>query len=99
MILQGYQPFSPDCGGVGTAKCGVCECGDFYFGRKCECDARGGARIDDDSGCRQDNTTDIICSGRGTCVCGQCDCYGRDNPLEVFFIELRKLINIHYEFP
>lgn len=31
----------------------------------------GGTRVEDDSGCRADNTTDIICTGRGTCNCGK----------------------------
>lgn len=63
-ILQGHEPFSEICNRWGTAKCGVCDCDDAHFGRKCECDARDGASIDDDTGCRQDNTTDVVCSNR-----------------------------------
>ncbi|XP_021948062.1 integrin beta-PS isoform X1 [Folsomia candida] len=80
----GYEEFSPECGGFGTLTCGVCECDEKHFGRKCECDVEGGGgtRVEDDSGCRADNTTDIICTGRGTCNCGQCECFQRENPLE-----------------
>lgn len=32
-----YEPFSPRCKGHGTYKCGLCECDENHFGRKCEC--------------------------------------------------------------
>jgi protocadherin alpha len=78
-----YHDFSEECNNRGTSKCGVCECGDSFFGRKCEC-----SHIDAHSdvsglGCRPDNTTDIDCSGRGNCVCGICECDPRPFAEEV----------------
>ena len=35
----GYEENSPQCDGVGTYKCGVCQCPADYFGRNCECSA------------------------------------------------------------
>merc|ERR1740129_1247611 len=35
----GYEENSESCGGVGSYKCGVCECPEDYFGRYCECSA------------------------------------------------------------
>ena len=35
----GYEENSDQCAGVGTYKCGVCQCPDDYFGRNCECSA------------------------------------------------------------
>ncbi|CAG7814995.1 unnamed protein product [Allacma fusca] len=78
----GFGEKSPLCNTKGTAKCGICECAESFFGRKCECDASSGSRSDDDRGCKMDNSTDIICSSRGTCVCGQCECQTRDDPNE-----------------
>lgn len=32
-----YEANSAQCNYQGTLKCGICECNDLYFGRKCEC--------------------------------------------------------------
>lgn len=32
-----YEINSPKCNGHGTYKCGICDCDDSHFGRKCEC--------------------------------------------------------------
>jgi integrin beta 1 len=34
-----FERNSPICNGHGTAKCGICECDDSHFGRRCECSA------------------------------------------------------------
>ena len=34
---RSFMRNSPECNYQGTLKCGICECNDMYFGRKCEC--------------------------------------------------------------
>jgi len=86
-LLQGYKEEAEECNGVGTLKCGVCDCDDTHFGRVCECDNNDSINVvDSEAGCRPDNTTDILCNDRGACVCGECQCYARPNPLEVSFM-------------
>ncbi|KAK2720272.1 hypothetical protein QYM36_004226 [Artemia franciscana] len=81
---NGYKEEAEECNGVGTLKCGVCDCDDTHFGRVCECDNNDSINVvDSEAGCRPDNTTDILCNDRGACVCGECQCYARPNPLEV----------------
>lgn len=79
-----YEPNSEKCSGTGTLTCGICECPDGFFGRKCECSNKD---INNDGSnafrCRKDNTTDVECSGRGNCICGQCECNVRSNPEEL----------------
>eukprot|EP00102_Acyrthosiphon_pisum_P022565 XP_016659775.1 PREDICTED: integrin beta-PS-like [Acyrthosiphon pisum] len=80
-----YLKKSPDCRGVGTLKCGVCECDSTHFGRMCECDANNnhhGNYTYMVSGCQLNNDSEINCSDRGECNCGQCDCQVRSNPEE-----------------
>lgn len=81
-----YEEKSPECNGVGTLKCGVCECYDGFFGKRCECSPHQELTGFDKhfQSCRPDNTTLVDCSGRGTCACGQCECEERENPKEVF---------------
>ncbi|RZF37188.1 hypothetical protein LSTR_LSTR014396 [Laodelphax striatellus] len=82
---QWYEEFSAHCSGAGTYSCGICECDDAHFGRRCECDTnhlKAGAGDDMTAGCRPDNATAVDCSGRGMCVCGQCECESRANPEE-----------------
>ncbi|XP_029711058.1 integrin beta-PS isoform X1 [Aedes albopictus] len=78
-----YKEYAEECSGVGTYKCGICDCDEFHHGHKCECSATD---IHTETGfaenCRQTNTS-IECSGRGQCVCGVCDCDKRVNPDEV----------------
>ncbi|XP_075237290.1 integrin beta-PS-like isoform X1 [Lycorma delicatula] len=80
-----YEEHSDRCSGYGTYKCGLCECDDLHFGRRCECDVnniRQGIGEDLTAGCRPDNTTTVDCSGRGQCICGQCECETRADPDE-----------------
>lgn len=81
-----YEEKSPECNGVGTLKCGVCECDDGFFGKRCECSPHQELTGFDKhfQSCRPDNTSLVDCSGRGTCACGQCECEERENPKEVF---------------
>ncbi|KAL6266943.1 hypothetical protein P5V15_000028 [Pogonomyrmex californicus] len=80
-----YEEKSPECNGVGTLKCGVCECYDGFFGKRCECSPHQELTGFDKhfQSCRPDNTTLVDCSGRGTCACGQCECEERENPDEI----------------
>lgn len=80
-----YEPNSPECNGVGTLKCGVCECYDGFFGKHCECSPHQEITGFDKNflSCRPDNTSLVDCSGRGTCACGQCECEERENSEEV----------------
>ncbi|XP_055388340.1 integrin beta-PS isoform X2 [Condylostylus longicornis] len=83
---QGHKMFelkSPKCNSQGTYKCGVCECYDKYYGRRCECSSEDTFTKDFAKGCRSDNTTKIDCSGRGICQCGVCECNKRERPDEV----------------
>merc|ERR1719334_636273 len=80
----GYEENSPLCNGVGTYKCGICECPPDFFGRKCECSADNLSFTGDlEAGCRPDNTTSTLCNNRGDCICGKCECYPRENSEEV----------------
>merc|ERR1712013_582264 len=80
----GYEENSPLCNGVGTYKCGICECPPDFFGRKCECSAENLSFSGDlEAGCRPDNTTSTLCNNRGDCICGKCECYPRENVEEV----------------
>ena len=57
----GYEENSESCGGVGSYKCGVCECPEDYFGRRCECSATNlSFQGEWEAGCRSDNTTQVI---------------------------------------
>ena len=48
----GYEENSPLCSGVGTYKCGLCNCPPDLFGRKCECLADNFSfRADLEAGC------------------------------------------------
>lgn len=80
-----YEEKSPECNGVGTLKCGICECYDGFFGKHCECSPHQEMTGFDKhfQSCRPDNTTLVDCSGRGTCACGQCECEERENSEEV----------------
>jgi len=93
-----YEEKSSECNGVGTLKCGVCECYDGFFGKRCECSPHQELTGFDKhfQSCRPDNTSLVDCSGRGTCACGQCECEERENPEEVIFLH-HKSINIHVE--
>ncbi|XP_037919074.1 integrin beta-PS isoform X1 [Hermetia illucens] len=77
-----YEEHSPKCSNFGSYKCGICECDETHFGRKCECSSDVGPGDNRDFGCRPDNTTDIDCNGRGNCICGVCECEKRPNPEE-----------------
>lgn len=81
-----YEEYSSECNGMGTLKCGVCECYDGFFGKHCECSSHQEQTGFDKhfQSCRPDNTSLVDCSGRGTCACGQCECEERENPDEVF---------------
>lgn len=80
----GYEENSPRCNGVGTYKCGICECPPEFFGRNCECSADNLQLAGDlEAGCRPGNTTSTLCNNRGDCICGKCECYPRENPDEV----------------
>jgi len=79
----GYVEKAEQCSFKGDLQCGVCQCGDAYSGRNCECDANTAGFGDYEATCRADNTTDLLCNDRGTCVCGVCDCDARQNPNEV----------------
>ena len=49
----GYEENSPRCNGVGTYKCGICECPPEFFGRSCECSADNLQLAGDlEAGCR-----------------------------------------------
>ncbi|XP_059478027.1 integrin beta-PS isoform X2 [Neocloeon triangulifer] len=79
----GYKQNAKECSYSGTYKCGVCECDDSHFGRKCECNSENAHGTKDlTSSCRPDNYTTVDCSGRGSCVCGVCECEARQNPEE-----------------
>lgn len=80
-----YEVKSPECNGVGTLKCGICECYDGFFGKRCECSPHQEMAGFDKhfQSCRPDNTSLVDCSGRGTCACGQCECEERENRDEV----------------
>ena len=86
-----YEPKSPECNGVGTLKCGICECYDGYFGKRCECSPHQEMTGLDKhfQSCRPDNTSLVDCSGRGTCACGQCECEERENPEEVYNFNIK----------
>merc|ERR1740123_2927093 len=79
----GYEENSPQCNGVGTYKCGICECPPDYFGRKCECSAENLSFSGDlEAGCRPDNTTSTLCNNRGDCICDRYNgelCSGPDH--------------------
>jgi len=80
---MGYEEHSPLCNGVGTYKCGICECPPDFFGRKCECSAENLKFSGDlEAGCRPGNTS-TLCNNRGDCLCGKCDCYTRDKDDEI----------------
>nr|CAD7426152.1 unnamed protein product [Timema monikensis] len=75
-----YEERSSKCSYNGTFACGMCQCDDLHFGRRCECGAETVHSIkdQDNSGCRSDNAT-VDCNNRGTCVCGEvtgqyCEC-------------------------
>lgn len=86
-----YEPKSPECNAVGTLKCGICECYDGYFGKRCECSPHQEMTGLDKhfQSCRPDNTSLVDCSGRGTCACGQCECEERENPEEVYNFNIK----------
>lgn len=90
-----YEPKSPECNGVGTLNCGVCDCYDGFFGKRCECSPHQEMSGFDKhfQSCRPDNTSLVDCSGRGTCACGQCECEERENPEEV---SKKRYSNQHY---
>lgn len=101
MTFQGFKLNAKECSFYGTYKCGVCECDDSHFGRKCECDSDNAHGTKDlTSGCRPDNFTQVDCSGRGSCVCGVCECEGRQNPDEVCsnFLQPDMVINFKFDF-
>uniref|UniRef100_A0A1Q3FMG1 Integrin beta n=1 Tax=Culex tarsalis TaxID=7177 RepID=A0A1Q3FMG1_CULTA len=78
-----YKEYAEECSGVGTYKCGVCGCGDFFTGERCECSIKDIHKEFEDAGaCRQTNTS-TECNGRGHCVCGVCECDKRENAEEV----------------
>lgn len=74
---------SPHCNFFGTYKCGLCECDDSHFGRKCECSLQESQNVNQTmQNCKAPNSTQE-CSGRGNCVCGKCECHTRNKPEEV----------------
>ncbi|XP_055370761.1 integrin beta-PS-like [Condylostylus longicornis] len=78
-----YEEISDKCGGQGTYKCGLCDCNDKYYGRKCECSSERLNTETSSAGCRPDNVTKVDCSGFGTCKCGVCDCNKQENADEI----------------
>ncbi|XP_035705525.1 integrin beta-PS isoform X2 [Folsomia candida] len=75
---------SPNCGGKGTEKCGLCSCYPPFFGEFCQCNAHEKAvPVDEKKACMADNSTEV-CSGRGSCLCGHCDCSKRHNSDEKY---------------
>ncbi|KAI5745133.1 hypothetical protein M8J76_008482 [Diaphorina citri] len=82
--VDGHPSFvrnSPNCSGFGTFKCGLCECDQSHFGRRCECDAESSQGITS-TGCKADANSTMECSGRGNCLCNQCVCDPRPHPEE-----------------
>jgi len=80
---DGYEEKSPHCNGVGTHRCGICSCGEDYFGRNCECEANNFYfGFDPESGCKADRNSPV-CSNRGNCVCGMCACFPRQDREEI----------------
>ncbi|UXI23199.1 sodium-dependent multivitamin transporter-like [Sarcoptes scabiei] len=75
------QEKSPECGGRGSYQCGICNCDDNYYGRRCECDAKNSDPAKEEASCFRGNDTKV-CSGRGTCRCGECECFKRESPDE-----------------
>ncbi|KAG4071254.1 hypothetical protein HA402_003958 [Bradysia odoriphaga] len=73
---------SPKCNYNGNYTCGVCECNELHFGKRCECGAY--AFNSSEIGCGQSNTT-LECSGRGNCICGICACEQRNERDEVIY--------------
>lgn len=77
-----YEPESKKCNGNGIYKCGICECAEGFYGRKCECNIQE-LHLSSGIGCRKDNTSLVDCNGRGNCVCGVCECNRRTNSEEI----------------
>lgn len=77
-----YEIHSPKCNSHGTYECGICDCDDGFYGRKCECSTlstsfEGTTSLE--MACRPDNTSLIDCNNRGNCICGVCACHARPN--------------------
>ena len=80
----GWEENSPRCGGVGTHRCGVCDCPADHFGRQCECSAANlSFQGEWEAGCRPDNSSQTLCNNRGDCICGKCECLPREREEEV----------------
>lgn len=77
-----FERKSQKCQGHGDLKCGICECDNQFFGRKCECSSQDTTALNELANCRADNSS-LECSGKGNCVCGVCECETR-SPTEVF---------------
>ncbi|CAG2106828.1 unnamed protein product, partial [Medioppia subpectinata] len=77
------KPNATQCTAEGTYACGVCECNQNRFGKRCECDGNNAYREDMLNQCRRHGNQSILCANRGDCVCGQCECHSRPNPTEV----------------
>ncbi|XP_055868207.1 integrin beta-1-like [Biomphalaria glabrata] len=62
--------------GNGTFECGVCNCNEGRYGRKCECDESEISSADSLKQCINPEKNDTgVCSSYGDCICGQCDCF------------------------
>lgn len=60
------EPNSPECGHNGVYQCGICNCYNNHYGRRCECDAKDSNPEAEEASCFKGNDTKV-CSGRGTC--------------------------------
>lgn len=79
-----HIPKSVNCSLSGTLKCGVCECDDGRFGKKCECNKTSSFSTDE-TNCKINKNDTKICSGLGVCKCGLCQCNERTNQNEKIF--------------
>ncbi|KAF5292608.1 hypothetical protein FQA39_LY13941 [Lamprigera yunnana] len=72
---SGYKLFAKECNGVGTLKCGKCECDSLHEGTHCQCSSKESSDQNVTQGCKQTNIIDPqVCSGRGACICNKCYC-------------------------
>ncbi|XP_076046740.1 integrin beta-PS-like [Oratosquilla oratoria] len=71
----GRMTYSEKCSKSGTYQCGVCDCLDRSYGKKCQCntDSLDTDIVNEDYLCQYGNETQV-CSGQGICQCGQCVC-------------------------
>ncbi|CAG2174704.1 unnamed protein product, partial [Oppiella nova] len=80
------KPNSTDCSSEGTYACGICECHQNRFGKKCECDGDHAYREDMLNQCRRHSNASTLCSNRDIPMrvpSALIGCHSRPNPFEL----------------